>query len=70
MKSCLNMFPVTVLPSSNAGGESIIQTALDFWKAGRDREEIELKDLETVLSVTVFNNKKSEYKIILPDTFV
>lgn len=44
---------------SNAGGESIVQTALDFWKAGRDREEIELKDLETLLSVTVFNNKKS-----------
>ncbi|KAM9841272.1 torsin family 1 isoform 2-T2 [Aulostomus maculatus] len=44
---------------SNAGGESIIQTALDFWKAGRDREEIELKDLETLLSVAVFNNKRS-----------
>ncbi|XP_042365104.1 torsin family 1 isoform X1 [Plectropomus leopardus] len=44
---------------SNAGGESIIQTALDFWKAGQDREEIELKDLETLLSLSVFNNKKS-----------
>lgn len=44
---------------SNAGGESIIQTALDFWKAGRDREEIELKDLESLISLMVFNNKKS-----------
>ncbi|XP_031715901.1 torsin family 1 isoform X1 [Anarrhichthys ocellatus] len=44
---------------SNAGGEGIIETALDFWKAGRDREELELKDLETVLSLSVFNNKRS-----------
>nr|XP_040054547.1 torsin-1A-like [Gasterosteus aculeatus aculeatus] len=44
---------------SNAGREGIIQTALDFRKAGRDREELELKDLETVLSVSVFNNKNS-----------
>ncbi|XP_068430152.1 torsin-1A-like isoform X2 [Clinocottus analis] len=44
---------------SNAGGESIIQTTLDFWKAGRDREELELKHLETELSVSVFNNKRS-----------
>ncbi|XP_056289032.1 torsin family 1 isoform X2 [Pseudoliparis swirei] len=44
---------------SNAGGESITQTALDFWKAGRDREELELRDLETAISLTVFNNKNS-----------
>ncbi|XP_038589664.1 torsin family 1 isoform X1 [Micropterus salmoides] len=44
---------------SNAGGENIVQTALDFWKAGQIREEIELKDLETVLSVSVFNSKNS-----------
>ncbi|TWW66348.1 torsin-1A-like [Takifugu rubripes] len=44
---------------SNAGGESIVDIALDFWKAGRSREEIELRDLETVLSLSVFNNKKS-----------
>ncbi|XP_047426435.1 torsin family 1 isoform X1 [Mugil cephalus] len=46
---------------SNAGGEGIIQTALDFWKGGRDREEIELKDLETALSLSVFNNDKSGF---------
>ncbi|XP_057674447.1 torsin family 1 isoform X2 [Corythoichthys intestinalis] len=44
---------------SNAGGESIVETALDFWKAGKSREEIELKDLETPLALSVFNNKRS-----------
>ncbi|KAM9735721.1 torsin family 1 isoform 1-T1 [Menidia menidia] len=46
---------------SNAGGDSIIQTALDFWRAGRSRDEIELKDLETSLSLSVFNNQKSGF---------
>lgn len=44
---------------SNAGGDLITKTALDFWRAGRKREEIQLKDLEPVLSVGVFNNKHS-----------
>ncbi|KAM6985477.1 torsin family 1 [Aplochiton taeniatus] len=44
---------------SNAGGESITQTTLDFWSGGREREEIQLRDLETALSLSVFNNKKS-----------
>ncbi|XP_044190609.1 torsin-1A-like [Thunnus albacares] len=43
---------------SNAGGESITQTALDFWKEGRNREEIELQDLETSLSESAFNKKE------------
>ncbi|XP_065784340.1 torsin-1B isoform X2 [Muntiacus reevesi] len=42
---------------SNAGGDLITKTALDFWRAGRKREDIQLKDLEAVLSVGVFNNK-------------
>ncbi|XP_041755344.2 torsin-1A [Coregonus clupeaformis] len=46
---------------SNAGGEKIMQVALDFWRAGRDREEMELKDLETALSLSVFNNKQSGF---------
>jgi hypothetical protein len=45
---------------SNAGGDLITKTALDFWRAGRKREEIQLKDLEPVLSVGVFNNRHSE----------
>ncbi|XP_067232434.1 torsin family 1 isoform X2 [Chanodichthys erythropterus] len=46
---------------SNAGGENIVQVALDFWKDGREREEIQLKDLETALSLSVFNNKNSGF---------
>uniref|UniRef100_A0A673FR10 Torsin n=1 Tax=Sinocyclocheilus rhinocerous TaxID=307959 RepID=A0A673FR10_9TELE len=46
---------------SNAGGESIVQVALDFWRDGREREEIQLKDLETALSLSVFNNKNSGF---------
>ncbi|KAG7275405.1 hypothetical protein CRUP_030890 [Coryphaenoides rupestris] len=44
---------------SNAGGESITHTTLDFWKTGKDREELELKDVEMSLSLSVFNNKNS-----------
>uniref|UniRef100_A0A8D0L924 Torsin n=1 Tax=Sphenodon punctatus TaxID=8508 RepID=A0A8D0L924_SPHPU len=44
---------------SNAGGDVIANVALDFWKSGRAREQIQLKDLEQVLSVNVFNNKHS-----------
>ncbi|XP_038590446.1 torsin-1A-like [Micropterus salmoides] len=39
----------------NTGGQTITQTALDFWKAG-DREKIELRDLETSIPVSAFNN--------------
>nr|XP_047910938.1 torsin-1B [Anser cygnoides] len=44
---------------SNAGGDLINKAALDFWTSGKRREEIQLKDLEPVLSVGVFNNKNS-----------
>ncbi|KAK0150683.1 Torsin-1B [Merluccius polli] len=44
---------------SNAGGESITHTTLDFWKSGKDREELELEDVEIPLSLSVFNNKNS-----------
>uniref|UniRef100_A0AAY5F2S7 Torsin n=1 Tax=Electrophorus electricus TaxID=8005 RepID=A0AAY5F2S7_ELEEL len=47
---------------SNAGAEEIVHVALDFWTSGREREEIELKDLEMALSLSVFNNKNSEYQ--------
>ncbi|KAI1904718.1 hypothetical protein AGOR_G00008590 [Albula goreensis] len=46
---------------SNAGGENITRVVLDFWSAGRDREEIQLKDLEAALSLEVFNNKRSGF---------
>nr|XP_032653795.1 torsin-1B [Chelonoidis abingdonii] len=44
---------------SNAGGDLINKVALDFWRSGKDRKQIQLKDLEPVLSVAVFNNKNS-----------
>lgn len=56
------MFPVVDHPPSNAGGASITQKTLDFWKEGRDRKEIKLWDLELNLSVSAFN-ENSEYTI-------
>ncbi|KAM8802026.1 torsin-1B [Rhynchonycteris naso] len=44
---------------SNAGGDLITEAALKFWRAGRKREDVQLNDLEHVLSVGVFNNKHS-----------
>ncbi|XP_053940405.1 torsin-1B [Cuculus canorus] len=44
---------------SNAGGDLINKAAFDFWTRGKQREEIQLKDLEPILSVGVFNNKNS-----------
>ncbi|XP_063066125.1 torsin-1A-like isoform X2 [Engraulis encrasicolus] len=46
---------------SNAGGEKIAEVALDFWNQGRDREEIQLKDLEMAVTLSVFNNKQSGF---------
>ncbi|XP_049630021.1 torsin-1A [Suncus etruscus] len=46
---------------SNAGAERITDVALDFWRSGRQREEIRLKDMEHALSVSVFNNKNSGF---------
>ncbi|KAM3599544.1 uncharacterized protein V6R79_007790 [Siganus canaliculatus] len=42
---------------SNAGGNRIINTALDFINSGRKREEIQPAHLETPVSLSVFNNK-------------
>lgn len=44
---------------SNAGGDLITKATLDAWRAGKKREDIQLKDLEAVLSLGVFNNKHS-----------
>ncbi|XP_032904835.1 torsin-1A-like [Amblyraja radiata] len=46
---------------SNAGGERITEIALDFWHRGSKREEIQLKDLDSKLSIGVFNNKNSGF---------
>nr|XP_031306532.1 torsin-1A isoform X2 [Camelus dromedarius] len=42
---------------SNAGAERITDVALDFWRNGKQREEIKLRDMEPALSVSAFNNK-------------
>ncbi|XP_058158242.1 torsin-1A isoform X3 [Dasypus novemcinctus] len=42
---------------SNAGAERITDVALDFWRSGKQREEIKLKDMEHALAISVFNNK-------------
>lgn len=48
---------------SNAGAERITDVALDFWKSGKQREEIKLRDMEHALAVSVFNNKNSKYSL-------
>ncbi|KAG8141977.1 hypothetical protein E2320_006622 [Naja naja] len=45
--------------NDNAGGDLITRVTLEFWRNGREREEIQLKDLEAVLSLGVFNNRNS-----------
>ncbi|XP_075434664.1 prosalusin isoform X2 [Ascaphus truei] len=43
---------------SNAGGEDISQVALEFWRNRKDREEIQLCDVESAISKAVLNNPK------------
>ncbi|XP_061460101.1 torsin-1A-like isoform X2 [Rhineura floridana] len=44
---------------SNAGAEKITEVALNFWRSGKRREDLSLRDLE--LSLSVFNNKNSGF---------
>ncbi|KAM3599241.1 uncharacterized protein V6R79_002390 [Siganus canaliculatus] len=44
---------------SNAGGQRIVQTAFSFRKEGRNRQDIELDNLEVLLSLTKYNKMKS-----------
>ncbi|OCT57543.1 hypothetical protein XELAEV_18003324mg [Xenopus laevis] len=46
---------------SNAGGEIISKLALDFWKNGKKREDINLFEVERQLSLAAFNNKDSGF---------
>lgn len=46
---------------SNTGGESIADKALDFWRGGRDRKEMELEDLRSLLSLPVFTNSQGDF---------
>ncbi|XP_075434798.1 torsin-1A-like [Ascaphus truei] len=46
---------------SNAGGDLITGVVLDFWRRGKSREDLQLKDVDSVLSVGVYNNKNSGF---------
>ncbi|XP_051737121.1 torsin-1A-like [Ctenopharyngodon idella] len=48
---------------SNGGGNVIAKVALDFWKEGKDREEIRMnsKGLETKIFQNIFNEKNSGF---------
>ncbi|XP_044309057.1 torsin-1A-like [Varanus komodoensis] len=46
---------------SNAGAEKITEVALDFWRRGKRREDLGLRDVEASVSVSVFNNKNSGF---------
>ncbi|KAM4664796.1 prosalusin [Discoglossus pictus] len=43
---------------SNAGGEDINKVAVDFWRDRKDREEIQLSDVEAAISKAVISNPK------------
>ncbi|KAJ7308493.1 hypothetical protein JRQ81_009052 [Phrynocephalus forsythii] len=46
---------------SNSGAEKITEVALDFWRRGKRREDLQLRDVEAAVSVSVFNNKNSGF---------
>ncbi|XP_076734660.1 torsin-1A-like isoform X1 [Maylandia zebra] len=46
---------------SNTGADQITKTAVDFWKNGKDREEMMLKDFESFISPIVFNSDQSGF---------
>ncbi|KAA0706658.1 Torsin-1A Dystonia 1 protein [Triplophysa tibetana] len=48
---------------SNAGGKVIANLALDFWREGKDREEIQMnsRGMETQIFQTIFNDKSSGF---------
>ncbi|XP_073439529.1 torsin-1B-like isoform X2 [Dendrobates tinctorius] len=45
---------------SNVGDDLVNRLMLQFWGSGKKREDLELKDVENVLSVELFNNKNSK----------
>ncbi|KAK2818743.1 hypothetical protein Q5P01_024304 [Channa striata] len=47
---------------SIAGGEMITKTVFNYWREGKDQEEIELKDLETAMSTSVLNTNSSSFR--------
>ncbi|XP_073439527.1 torsin-1B-like isoform X1 [Dendrobates tinctorius] len=47
---------------SNVGDDLVNRLMLQFWGSGKKREDLELKDVENVLSVELFNNKNSGFR--------
>jgi len=43
---------------SNAGGSGIAKKSYEFYRAGKPREQLTMKDLETVIGLSVFNSKE------------
>ncbi|XP_056614023.1 torsin-1A-like [Triplophysa dalaica] len=41
----------------NAGGDVINNIALDFWKAGKNREKLQMKEMETQILQNIVNDK-------------
>ncbi|XP_018096867.1 torsin-1A [Xenopus laevis] len=46
---------------SNGGGDLITRKVLDFWTEGKQREDLQLQDFESVISLGIFNNQKSGF---------
>ncbi|NWX93472.1 TOR1A protein, partial [Nothoprocta ornata] len=45
---------------NNAGGDKITEFALDYWRKQKRREEIPLKELQSLMSEEIFHDKNSE----------
>ncbi|XP_075761371.1 torsin-1A-like isoform X3 [Pelodiscus sinensis] len=46
---------------NNAGGDNITEVTLDHWRKQKEREEIPLRDLQSMLSAEIFNNRNSGF---------
>ncbi|XP_067397719.1 torsin-1A-like [Emydura macquarii macquarii] len=46
---------------NNAGGDQITEVVLDHWRRQKEREEIPLMDLQSLLSDEIFNNRNSGF---------
>jgi len=46
---------------SNNGGEAITERTLDHWKNSQPREQLQLFDMEQLLTLRAFNEKGHRY---------
>lgn len=52
---------MNLFPNSNAGGDKVTEIALDYWRRLKRREDIPVKNLQSLLSEEIFRNRNSEY---------